>query len=268
MFRRFRRNDIPLRSREEVKEALEVQRQFILASGKSYDDGKKAEALRLATAVYVIVHDAGRNQSLLNQLGIKGAMRFVCSGRPSDPDNLVRETPLVSARIYSDGTAEYVPRLERIRTRRMMQFHQWWQDDVVLRDGHFRLTRKNLVFTLRNKEGGGHFDAELNDPNYLRFAQEQLTTPYVFSEELGIDKPLLGVELATMRQVAWELLKTLDNYGPIDTSRRGQGCGLAHRCEAPLLNSVRGERNNLTLQTNAVFECLPNYGKAVSLKCH
>src|SRR5438270_671390 len=100
------------RSREELKQALDVQRRAILSSSKSYDEGNKCEALRLATAVYVVVHDAGRNKSILGQLGIKGSLRFIASGPPSNPKNLLRATLLVSTRIYGDGTAEYIPRLD------------------------------------------------------------------------------------------------------------------------------------------------------------
>jgi hypothetical protein len=199
------------RKPEEIREALEVQRSALTASCKAYDEGNRWEAIRLATTVFVIVHDAGKKfQSLLAQLGIRGKLRFVASGFPANPNNLLRETNLVMARVHSDGRAEYVPLLDEASVPiRRVQVHSWWKDDLILRDGTFRLTRQKLAFVLRSQEGGAHFDAALRDPNYVQFAHEQLSTPFALFEGRA-PKPILGVEWASMRQVAWELLKTLE----------------------------------------------------------
>ena len=87
---------------------------------------------------------------------------------------------------------------------RLLQFSRWWETDFIFRDGKSGIARKKLVFILRNKEGGGHFDPKIDEPNYERFARESTTTPYVQAEG---SKPMtvLGAELATMRQIAWEL---------------------------------------------------------------
>jgi hypothetical protein len=203
------------RTRDEVKQALDVQRQAISASSKSYDDGNRWEALRLASAVYNIVHDHGKIRSLLTQLGIRGSLKFVASNRARNSNNLMRETLLVAARVYGDGSAEYLPHLDGSHyPPRLVQLYEWWEKDIILADGKFELTRKRLVFVLRNQEGGGHFSTEMNDHAYLRFSREQLNTPYVLAPGKA-PKPLLGAELASMRQVAWELMKTLNDHGPL-----------------------------------------------------
>jgi hypothetical protein len=155
------------RKPEEIKEALGVQQAALVESCKSYDLGNRWEAIRLATAVSVVVHYASRSgEPILVQLGVRGSLRFVSSGFPSNPRNLLRETNLILARISSDGMAEYVPLLDQNpESLRRVQFHHWWERDTIFRGGAFRLTRKNLVFALRNKEGGAHFDKELRDPN-------------------------------------------------------------------------------------------------------
>jgi hypothetical protein len=200
-----------IRTHEELDRALDIQRRAILASSSAYDAGDWWEALRLATAVFVVVHDGGkRNKSILSQLGIRGRLRFVASGFHYSPTNVLRETHLLSMRVYGDGTAEYRPLLGGAAwPHRVLQFTDWWEKDTIFRDGQFSLTRKSLTFSLRNQEGGAHFDESIRDPNYLRFAKEQLTTPYIVAHGLP-PKPILGAELATMRQIAWELLKTLE----------------------------------------------------------
>jgi hypothetical protein len=146
-----------VRPLEDVERALGAQRHFILASCEAYDEGAIAEALRLATAIYVVVHDGGKNKSILTQLGIRVELRFVASGFQYGPTHVLRETQLLSTRVYGDGTAEYRPLLDAAAWQpRMLQFHEWWEKDIIFRDGEFRLTRKKLAFIIRSQEGGAH----------------------------------------------------------------------------------------------------------------
>ncbi len=203
------------RSPEELKQALVTQRGFLAASCKAYDDGNRREAFRIATVIHTLVHDYGeKTKSVLRQLGVKGKMRFVASAPPASPENIARSTMLVWLRIQGDGTAEFVPILDNSpHPLRSLQFDQWWTE-IVMQDGPFRLSRKNLVFALRNQEGGAHFDDDLPNPNYVRFSQEQISTPFVTSFAKA-PTPVLGAELATMRQIAWELEKTISDHGPL-----------------------------------------------------
>jgi hypothetical protein len=115
----------------------------------------------------------------------------------------------------ASGDAEYIPLLgDTPEPHRRVQFPHWWEEIVLAEGERFQLTRKRLVFILRNQEGGGHYSEEMNDPSYLRFSKEHLTTPYVLAEGKQ-PKPILGVELATMRQIAWEVSRTLDDHGQI-----------------------------------------------------
>src|SRR6266403_204699 len=211
-----------IRSKEEVQKALDIQRRAITASSTAYDNGEWWEALRIATAVYVVVHDAGtKYKSILTQLGKKGSLRYFASGFQYSPKNVLRETHLLSTRIYGDGMAEYRPLLgEASWESRRLQFHEWWESDIIFRDGEFRLTRKKLTYVLRSQEGGAHLEPVVRDPNYLRFAKEQLTTPYVFSGKIP-PRPILGAEFASMRQIAWELLKTLDTLRAPNETKDG-----------------------------------------------
>jgi hypothetical protein len=200
-----------IRTKEDLQQALENQCRALRASSTAYDSGELWEATRLATSVIVTVHDGGRNyQSILSQLGMRGRLRFVSTAFQYSSRNMLRETHLLSTKIYGDGMAEYKPLLDGApHPIRFIQFHQWWEKELIFRDGEFNLTRKRLTHILRNKEGGAHLDPILQDANYLRFAKEQLTTPVVFSSGAP-PKPILGAELASMRQIAWELLETLD----------------------------------------------------------
>jgi hypothetical protein len=202
-------------NQDELRAAFDVQRRALIASCESYDSGHLWEALRLATSVHTLVHDGGKNnRSLLSQLGVRGSMRFLASGRDiAGSKNLLADTPLVIMRVTGSGVF-YVPRLEGASPReaRWLQVGKWWEEDLIFRSGggHHRLTRKKLVFALRNQEGGSHFDAELKDPSYIEMAHGK-----TWSMELsdGTKRELRQLELATMRQVAWELLESVKRTG-------------------------------------------------------
>jgi len=75
-------------------------------------------------------------------------------------------------------------------------------------DGESSLTRRKLVFVLRNQEGGSHFDGrDGTNPNFAALRKEvMMVTP-----GLGFG-PMGGLELATMRQIAEELKISVQIY--------------------------------------------------------
>ncbi len=198
------------RPHSEIQGMLEQQREALIASCKSYDEGNRWEALRIATAVYIIVHDGGRrSKSILTQLGLRGSLRFVGSGIPCIAGNLAPEAVLAQMRIWKDGKAEYVPWLDKkAGPLRSLQFHDWWDKETIYRDAELGLTRRGLVFSLRNQEGGAHVDARLTDPSYIRMTRLPVVKLLGGSGDTE-PSPFADVASASMRQIAWELLQTI-----------------------------------------------------------
>ena len=123
--------------------------------------------------------------------------------------NVLRETHLLKVALYANGTSEYLPYLDNPpHPIRESQFSDWWEIERIFRDGTFSLTRKKLTFALRNLEGGSHYAELIRDPNYVRFSRTQVTTPVAWHGTRDA-VPILGAELASMRQIAWELRETL-----------------------------------------------------------
>ena len=42
-------------------------------------------------------------------------------------------------------------------------FSRWWEATVLRDDRRRELSRKNLIFTMRHKEGGGHVDPDIDE---------------------------------------------------------------------------------------------------------
>jgi hypothetical protein len=215
------------RSPDEIIRAYEAQGRFLAASCQAYDAGEKYEALRLATSVYTLVHDAGKQHSLLSQLGVKQEIIWISTARPPDlPGDRgifrsLRYTPLIQYERYRDRKRyankipEFLPLSTFLAIRgerpvpRQLPFEEWWESDIIFLDEeeHAVLSRKKLVMALRNQEGGSHYDPEVINPNYLPLRKKiwMLTPNYGFGWSLGL-------ELATMRQIAEELLMSLQTW--------------------------------------------------------
>ncbi len=203
-----------IRSPAEIRDAFDIQIKALRASCSAYDDGDTWESIRLAVAVHTIVHDASNSKaSLLTHLGAKVGMQFLNSGRPINPKNQIDSTPLLLMHMGPQGS-RYLPRLDNgpPGVARWVSFSTWWTDEPIYSSGlnQHLLSRKGLTFALRNKEGGGHFDPKVFDESYTKM-QDGSWHHNVQGEE----RTLKGAELASMRQVAWEVQKSLENAGLI-----------------------------------------------------
>ncbi len=198
----------------ELREALEVQKSALVASCRAYDEGEKWEALRLATTIYILVRDGGKkNRSILTQMGKRNSLEFaVVISEGADPRNLLSYTPLVMIQMGGGGV-NFKPRLSEFPSgRTILRFNEWWDRDLVFRSGgdQHRMTRKKLVFALRNLDGGAHYDEEILDPNYIEMTHGK---SWMSVSSDGIKRPVRQLELASMRQIAWEVLDSLDCAG-------------------------------------------------------
>jgi len=137
------------RPREDLLRAFEIQGRHLKASCDAYDAGDKWEALRLATIVFTIVHDAGANRSILGQLDIKYKMVFVSSAFTSAADvrhKAERYTPLIEYERYREVRQknpnltiipEFVPvstywaSRGKLALMRELPFEDWWESDLV-----------------------------------------------------------------------------------------------------------------------------------------
>jgi hypothetical protein len=189
----------------------------LASSCAAYDGGKIWEAARMAVAVYALVNDGGkRNVSIMTQLKLRDSFAYLASGHDVDGRNLLAEMPLVILEIEGGVGAKYRPALDAFaQFHRLLSFEDWWKRDVIFQSGKNQkpihvLSRRRIVFALRHKEGGGaHYDPTIDDEAYASVSQE----PIWFSQVGEDKKPVLSLEMAMMRQIAWEFLETLRRNG-------------------------------------------------------
>jgi hypothetical protein len=220
------------RAPEELQERLREQYGFLTRSAAAYDAGIQSEAQRLAVALRVLLHDEGKSRSVLGQLGVLDRLRFEDTALYPSP-TLVSKAGLVMVQWRAGQDATHVPPLGDLvplRVHPPLPFRRWWSVKVIEGSGGRTYSRRALVLTMANQDGGAHVDPELDaDYEVLRHDSLGIThTPtsveLTFALHPGPDgrrpdaparimtgQPAGGnVAAASVRQVAFEVATTLE----------------------------------------------------------
>jgi hypothetical protein len=197
-------------AREEIRERLREQLGFMARSAAAYDAGDEAEARRLATAIRMLVNHEGKNQALLVQLGMRENLRFLDTCGPIVGNNLGTDNPMVLIQQRGQQRPTYVPCLGDGPPRgphRKLHFSEWWKMTVIRADGgKVSFSRRELVTTMANQDGGAHVDPTI-DEKYARLTR---LNEFGWITSNGQEElPLRAIELAHVRQITYELLITL-----------------------------------------------------------
>ena len=156
--------------REDLGELLIEQIGFLDASCAAYDAGVIAEHKRLALTIRVLVHDTGSSQSLLNQLGIKEAVRLIdgtapgFGNLPSIGSNSVTSQAAFAVIGYYPAFVEWLPAFRAgglVGTTPRQGFDPWWKDVKMIDSHQEKFNRRRLVLQVANTDGGGHVDPKL-----------------------------------------------------------------------------------------------------------
>ena len=197
-------------TKQELLSHLADNMQFLQLSAAAFDKGLLGEAKRMAVAVRVLVHDTPKSKSLLGQLKYKTNMSFFDTAHDYKPDNLMNHHGLVGLKIDLENFTESsynVPLTLDGRPNKFILFADWWNKVVIVDNKKNVFRRRDIILSLANQDGGAHVDPELN----LAYAQlsRQNSIGWVLSSAQG-QKPLGAVEFFSMRQLAHEVLVSVD----------------------------------------------------------
>jgi hypothetical protein len=202
---------------EELRSQLDEQISFLTSSAELYDRGREAEAKRLAVIVRVLVHDSRTSRHpLLVQLGVRDTLRFHDTSirRNTRPNVLTTSYTGLVLTALGNGPVRYVPLLDGgPDRRRLVSFTDWWHGVVLIDTNQQSQTRKQVVQSLADQDGGAHVDPGLSDDVYAGISRRGTLGRKRRDGTSWED--MLGAELATMRQIAHELLRTLVPNCPV-----------------------------------------------------
>ena len=191
-------------SQKELEIHLKEQISFLEASANSFDIGMEEEAKRLAATIRILVHDTSLSHSLLGQVG--KPLKFFDTSSDLDSNNILAHGGLISI-LNEPQQVRYVAMLDNLpsNTIKIIDFDSWWNKPVFVDGKGRKLTRKDLILTAANQDGGVHVDPSL-DETYANLSRNGLDM--IVNHGRGariLDKP----ERAAIRQIAHEVLKTL-----------------------------------------------------------
>lgn len=182
-------------------------------SAESYDQGYEDEAIRLAVCLRVLLHDTSESTSLLTHLGEKN--RIYWDSRAAIDIGMEKECDSCFVMVQVAGKmSKYIPVLERGPIPMLQSdFETWWNGVVIIDGKGKKITRRQLILAVANKDGGAHVSASLSS-EYADLTRNNSFGWSAIDGEKTV--PLKGAELAAIRQISHEILKTLDpNYAPI-----------------------------------------------------
>lgn len=183
---------------------------------KCYDDGNDIVALSIATATRVLVHDTEKSTSLLRHLGSK-SVKFLSTNSVRDPTEhvhlgLVRRIN-VGVNDGQGGEAKYWPLCDEryFHSPRehfaMVAFDDWWGEHIFENRRSF-LTRKDLVLAIANKDGGAHFDTEV-EVRYDDFRKHWSGGSSLVGRRSGVKRGYDNIPIyPAIRQIAYEILNS------------------------------------------------------------
>jgi len=206
-------------TKDELKSHLREQIEFLKRSSQTYDEGYISEAKRLAVAIRLLLHDTQKSTSLLTLLKKKDIL-FYDTSLDYNPNNFPSTIGLIITKYIITKTgqksAEYVPPLDdgppTRYTKGKITFEKWWNKIVFADSKGNKLTRRNLVLAVSNKDGGAHVDHRL-DKDYAdmtRFNSLGLRFIQNGNKRYFATHP----ELASVRQISHEILKSLKDEFP------------------------------------------------------
>lgn len=196
----------------ELVKRLREQFNFLVKSSKEYDLGDSSEAKRLAVAIRVMVHDTKNSKSLLSLLKEKEACGFCDTSIGDNKKNILPFSNLTVMQLHSSGIGRYVAlwNADFESDLRIQRFGEWWHS-IIIRDKSGNLfSRKDIVLSVANTDGGAHVD-ECLDEKYAGLSRQNSMGSECGNEHfMG---PLAnGPELPSIRQIAFEMELSLGEH--------------------------------------------------------
>ena len=199
-------------SKAELEQHLKDIIKALELSTRAFDEGFEGEAKRLAAAIRVLVHDTGSSKSLLGQLGQK-SINFYDTSLPRDTKNILTYNGLTAIDL-TPQEAKYTALFDELPPDippQWVNFDDWWGKTIFVDNNGTKTTRKDLILAVANKDGGAHVDPSL-DASYANLSRHN-SLAWRFSSPRG-DSPLGGPEKAAIRQIAHEVLKSINPEMP------------------------------------------------------
>jgi len=202
---------------ERYQQELKKQLGFLRNSCRLYDEGEVDEAIRIAVPIRTIIHDTRNSTSLLTHLNAKGLKLW--SSIRGAPESAVWYQGMGLHEYWRYGNragGSYGPSFDEGPGMLLLPVSEWWNQIVYVFSRRpeedptgeievTRLSRRDIVLTATNKDGGAHVDEKLT-PAYEMLAEDGAVGSFGWKEQIF---PITKAHLVTLRQIGHEVLRSL-----------------------------------------------------------
>lgn len=186
---------------------------FMKRSCELFDLGAEDESLRLAAALRIIFHDAKHSTSIMSHLGFENNRIWSSTRGHGDwKDYLAQQLDINSAQ-----PIRMLPLLGNQFVD--LSIKEWWNREPVFVHNCQACTRKRLILSAANKDGGAHVDKQLEKYYEVLCAGEyamgitgNLEYDGVPPFPQGVTVYAKNAHLALIRQFAHEVLLSVNHF--------------------------------------------------------
>ena len=190
---------------ENLGEHLKRQLIFLKNSAALYDEGCLEEAIRIGVVLRVLCHDSNHSISLLTKMGEKDTLRLVTSAKTVSNDLLLDiDFGELMAGMNFGHTLEYSALPEDAP---IISCHEWWDQPVFFRDKTL-YTRKDVVLSAANKDGGAHVD--IPDDKLWALKEAFWVRSVNYADSRNNLEPFVNNHYRMLRRFAEELLSSTE----------------------------------------------------------
>jgi hypothetical protein len=192
----------------EFEDQLSRHLRFISKSCIEFDNGQQDEALRIAVSIRVLFHDTKNSTSLVTYLKAKDSIKLIstfCIAESlafAGAENIDWHTVL-PLMLTSNGVQAPLNSWE---TQAIRSVEDWWNEMIWKESGN-NYTRRDVVLSAANQDGGAHVDAKPNHKT-LKFREGPKVTIKI--DGIEIPNAVSNHHYALLRQMAYELLNSED----------------------------------------------------------
>ena len=183
---------------------------FLQRSSIAYDEGHLEEALRMAVSLRVLFHDTKSSTSLLSHLGAKATTRlkstFVSQKSMETDFPGIQWHTVLPVMLTSAGVK---PPTDTWEVRSALLADDWWNEDVWLEDA-VALSRRDIVLSSANQEGGAHVDENPNAKTRMVKAGPRVT---VTVNGKPLESGMVNHHYPLIRQMAFEVTTSPEMQG-------------------------------------------------------
>jgi hypothetical protein len=200
---------------EQLKKYLVMQLNFLHRSAEAFDTGETDEAIRLAVTIRVLLHDSRSSTSILKRLKACDIC-LLSTCEPIPPDVVFSNGSMFFHGVVKTrqglraGVRASLGDGPPIRPRSLPSKNWWNQVVFVLSHGtDRRISRKDIVLTAANKDGGAHVDQGLTPQyeNLKRLGGTWTSVEYKIGDEEKVIQ-FKNIHTVIIRQMSYELLNS------------------------------------------------------------